>query len=174
MARSCRSRRSPSILLILFVLSNQAAATMEHEQLTARIIGCAMLVQRTLGAGFLESVYQNALAHELRGIGLLVEREKRVQVRYRNMVVGDFCADVLIDSRVLIETKAVRSLTPAHEVQLVNYLTATGIEVGLLLNFGSERLEVRRKTRTYRAKTIRQDEQDEHDDGLGRSSATIP
>lgn len=101
MARSCRSRRFPSILLILFVLSNQAAATMEHEQLTARIIGCAMLVQRTLGAGFLESVYQNALAHELRGIGLLVEREKRVQVHYHNMVVGDFCADMLIDSRVL-------------------------------------------------------------------------
>ena len=147
---------------------------MEHEQLTARIIGCAMLVQRTLGAGFLESVYQNALAHELRAMGLLVEREKRIQVRYRNVAVGDFCADMVIDSRVLSETKAVRSLTPAHEVQLVNYLAATGIEVGLLLNFGSERLEVRRKTRTYRAKTSRQDEHDEQEDGLGRSSATIP
>ena len=147
---------------------------MEHEQLTARIIGCAMLVHRTLGAGFLESVYQTALANELRGMGLLVEREKHIQVRYRNVVVGDFCADLLIDSRVLIETKAVRSLTPAHEVQLVNYLTATGIEVGLLLNFGAERLELRRKTRTYRAKAIGRDGQDGQDERERRSSATIP
>jgi GxxExxY protein len=123
---------------------------MECEALTGRIIGCAMLVHRTLGHGFLECVYQNALTHELRGRGLLVECEKRVEVHYRDVLVGDFTADMLIDSLVLVENKAVRVLSPAHEAQLVNYLTATGIEIGLLLNFGADRLEFKRKARTYR------------------------
>jgi GxxExxY protein len=130
---------------------------MEHGELTERIIGCAMTVHRILGPGFLESVYQNALVHELRKAGLKVECERKIQVTYDGVVVGDFSADMLVQKAILIENKAVQALVRAHEVQLVNYLTATGIETGLLLNFGAERLEFKRKTRTYRPKDIGQD-----------------
>ena len=136
---------------------------MEYAELTEKVIGCAITVHRTLGPGFLESVYQNALAHELRKANLEVECERKIQVTYDGVVVGDFVADMLVQQVILIENKAVQALVPAHEVQLVNYLTATGIEIGLLLNFGSERLEFKRKTRTYRPKDNRQDEQDEQD-----------
>ena len=122
---------------------------MEHAELTERIIGLAMKVHSALGPGFLESVYQNALVHELRKAGLVVEPERKIQVTYDGVVVGDFCADILIESTVLIENKAVQSVVAAHEVQLVNYLTATGIEIGLLLNFGASKLEFKRKTRNY-------------------------
>jgi GxxExxY protein len=123
---------------------------MEHEKLTETIIGCAMKVHRTLGPGFLESVYQKALAHEFRKAGLRIECEKPVQVTYDEVVVGDFAADMLVVGTVMVENKAVQTLAPAHEVQLVNYLTATGIEIGLLINFGAERLEFKRKHRIYR------------------------
>ena len=114
---------------------------MRYEEMTETIIGCAMTVHRTLGSGFLESVNQNALAHELGKSGFLVETEKQIKVTYDNIVVGYFVADMVVESTVLIENKAVQSLVTAHEVQLVNYLTATGIEIGLLLNFGASRLE---------------------------------
>ncbi|MCX6902559.1 MAG: GxxExxY protein [Verrucomicrobia bacterium] len=123
---------------------------MEHAHLTETIIGCAMKVHTTLGPGFLESVYQKALAHELRKAGLRLECEKPIQVRYDGVAVGDFAADMLVEGVVMVENKAVQTLAPAHEVQLVNYLTATGVEIGLLLNFGSEKLEFKRKHRTYR------------------------
>ena len=125
---------------------------MEYEHLTEKIIGCAMKVHGTLGPGFLESVYQNALAYELRKAGLKVECEAPLQVLYEGIVVGSFFADICVEGVVLIENKAVQSLAAAHEVQLVNYLTATGIEVGLLLNFGADRLEFKRKHRTYKPK----------------------
>jgi GxxExxY protein len=125
---------------------------MEHEKLTETIIGCAMKVHRTLGPGFLESVYQKALAHELRKLGLRVECEKPIKVICDSVVVSDFSADMLIQDTVVIENKAAQALVSAHEVQLVNYLTATGVEIGLLLNFGAERLEFKRKHRTYRPK----------------------
>ena len=125
---------------------------MEHAELTEKIIGCAMKVHRTLGSGFLESVYQNALAHELRKAGLQIECEKPIQVTYDGIVVGDFAADMLVEGTVMVENKAVTTLAIAHEVQLVNYLTATGLEIGLLLNFGVEKLEFKRKHRTYRPK----------------------
>jgi GxxExxY protein len=114
---------------------------MEHEKLTEMIIGSAMKVHRTLGPGFLESVYQKGLSHELRKVGLDVECGKPIQVIYDGIVVGDFTADMLVEGVILIENKAVQALILAHEVQLVNYLTATGIEIGLLLNFGAEALE---------------------------------
>lgn len=123
---------------------------MEHEQLTETIIGCAMKVHRTLGPGFLESVYQKALAHELRKAGLSVECERPIQVSYDGVVVGDFVADMLVAGVVMVENKAVQTLAAAHEVQLVNYLTATGVGIGLLLNFGGEKLEFKRKHRIYR------------------------
>ena len=140
---------------------------MEHEELTQKIIGCAMKVHGTLGSGFLESVYQNALAHELRKAGMQVQCEKRIQVTYDGIVVGDFAADMLINDLVLIENKAVQVLAVAHEVQLVNYLTATGIDIGLLLNFGAARLEFKRKARVYRPKKSGQDEQDFQDENPG-------
>lgn len=133
---------------------------MDHAELTEQIIGCAMTVHRMLGPGYLESVYQNALAHELRKGGLQVECERRLQVTYDDIVVGDFVADMLINGCVIIENKALQCLITAHEVQLVNYLTTTGIEIGLLLNFGAQRLEFKRKNRTYRPKTTRQDSQE--------------
>lgn len=138
---------------------------MQYESISRQIIGSAILVHDQLGPGFLESVYQNAMAHELRKSELDVQCECRIQVRYDQVIVGEFVADMLVNSVILIETKAIQAVTAVHEVQLVNYLTATGIEVGLLLNFGSRRLEVRRKTRIYK-KTARQDEQDLQEEKL--------
>ena len=123
---------------------------MEEKRLTEKIIGCAMKVHSLLGPGFLESVYAKALAHELRESGLKVECEKAITVKYDGVIVGEFSADKLVEEKVIVEEKAVHALVPAHEVQLVNYLTATGIEVGLLLNFGAQSLEYKRKSRTYR------------------------
>jgi GxxExxY protein len=136
---------------------------MQEQELTQKIIGWAMKVHSTLGPGFLESVYQKALAHELRKVGLNVEWEKPIAVSYDGMPVGDFSADLLVESKVLLELKANHALALANEVQLVNYLTATGIEIGLLLNFGAERLEFKRKTRTYRPSKREQDKQDLQD-----------
>ena len=143
---------------------------MEEQQLTEKIIGCAMKVHSTLGPGFLESVYHKALAHELGKAGLKVQCEKPITVHYDGLDVGDFSADMLVEDRVMLELKANQALAPSHEVQLVNYLTATGIEIGLLLNFGAERLEFKRKTRTYRPRTKRQDEQDVQDFKIHESS----
>jgi GxxExxY protein len=133
---------------------------MEDEALTETIIGCAMKVHRTLGPGFLESVNENAFAHEMRKNGLHVECQVPIKVYYDGIVVGDFYADMRVENRILIENKAVLALNTAHEVQLVNYLTATGIEIGLLINFGAARLDFKRKYRTYRKTELRQDVQD--------------
>jgi GxxExxY protein len=130
---------------------------MKDEHLTKQIIGSAMKVHSTLGPGFLESVYQKALAHELSKTGLTVELEKPVSVHYDGIVVGDFVADMLVNGTVLLELKAIQVLSTAHEVQLVNYLTATGIETGLLLNFGGESLQFRRKSRTFRGTQHREE-----------------
>lgn len=122
---------------------------MHVNELTKRIIGCAFRVHNSLGAGFLEKVYENALKIEIEEEGLKVEQQCPIPVRYRDRVVGDFYADLIVDGRVLVELKAVRQLAKEHEVQLVNYLAATGIENGLVINFGPS-VEVRRKFRTYR------------------------
>jgi GxxExxY protein len=131
---------------------------MDHADLSETIIGCAMRIHSALGPGFLESVYQNALAHELRKSGLAVETEKPIKVTYDGVVVGEFYADMLVNDTILIENKAVQTLNPAHEVQTVNYLTATGIEIGLLLNFGATRLEFKRKHRAFKPKDKVQNE----------------
>ena len=125
---------------------------MEFEELTQQVIGCAMKVHSALGPGFLESVYENALAYELTMAGIGFQIRQPVRVTYGAICVGDFIADMIAEDSVLIENKAVLNLAAVHEAQLVNYLTATGIEVGLLLNFGSERLQFRRKHRTYHPK----------------------
>ena len=124
--------------------------SMQHEQLTRTIIGGAMKVHRVLGPGYLESVYKNALTFELRARGLTVEREVRFQVRYEGAVMGDFSADMIVEGTVMVESKATRMLVAKNETQLVNYLTGTGVDIGLLLNFGSDKLQFRRKTRVYR------------------------
>jgi len=119
----------------------------DDHALTEKIIGCAMKVHRQLGPGFLESVYRNALAFELRRAGLGVETEKHITVKYEHVIVGDFIADLVVGETLICELKAASGLSKADEVQLVNYLTATNHDLGLLLNFGAESLQFRRKHR---------------------------
>ena len=121
---------------------------MEINALTERVIGCAYKVHNELGPGFLEKVYENALRIELVEAGLAAAQQHPVPVRYRGQLVGDFYADLIVESRVIIELKAVQNLAKEHEVQLVNYLAATGINDGLLINFGAS-VEVKRKFRKY-------------------------
>lgn len=139
---------------------------MEHEELTEKVIGCAMTVHRVLGPGFLESVYRKSLAHELRKAGIDVASEVELVVYYDGVEVGTFKADLCVRDVVIVETKAVRNLAPTHEAQLVNYLTATRLDVGLLLNFGASRLEFKRKHRTYRPKGQCQEESQKIETGL--------
>jgi GxxExxY protein len=124
---------------------------MKHEDLTRKIIGCAYKVHNTLGPGFLEKVYENALRIELEKQGLRVKQQEPISVRYEGHVVGEYYADLWVDECVVIELKAAQMLVKLHEVQLVNYLTATGIDCGLLLNFGPS-VEVKRKFREYKPK----------------------
>jgi GxxExxY protein len=107
-----------------------------HEKLTERIIGVFYDVYNELGQGFLESVYQKAMIVALQHLGLLVESEVAVPVWFRGVKVGNFEVDVLVERSVLLELKAARALDSTHEAQTLNYLRATPIEVGLLLNFG--------------------------------------
>ena len=118
----------------------------KHSEISEEIIGAAYDVHNTLGSGFLEKVYQNALLIELKLRGLGAEAEKPIIVHYRDEVVGNYIADIVVDDKIIIEVKAIRALSEIHEVQLVNYLTATGIEVGLLLNFGKS-VEVKRRVK---------------------------
>ncbi len=115
-----------------------------HADLTHKIIGAAKRVYRVLGQGFLEKVYQNALVVELRRMGLSAETSVPIEVYYLGELVGVYEADVLVEAAVIVELKAIEALAIIHEVQLVNYLRATRIEVGLLFNFGPE-LQIRRR-----------------------------
>jgi GxxExxY protein len=124
---------------------------MKDENLTEKIIGCAYLVHNKLGSGFLEKVYENALRIELERLGLRVKQQEPVSVMYDDQVVGTFFADLWVDERVVVEVKAIEIMVKRHEVQLVNYLTATRIDTGLLLNFGTS-VQVKRKFREYKPK----------------------
>lgn len=115
-----------------------------YEDLTERIIRCFYNVHDELGSGFLESVYEKALMIELESIGLKANNQKNLNVSYKNHVVGEFKADLIVDDKIIIEIKAVTSMTSQHEAQLINYLKATGIKVGLLVNFG-DKLEFKRR-----------------------------
>jgi len=117
----------------------------EVNEMTSKIIGCAMKVHREMGFGFLESVYENALLHELRKSGFEVQKQMPIKVYYDGIVVGDFIADIVVNGAVILELKAVQSVNVIHEVQLVNYLQATGMDDGLLFNFGAKSLEFKRK-----------------------------
>jgi len=118
-----------------------------EDKLTETVIGCAMKVHRELGAGFLESVYGNALAHELGKASISFQRETPINVLYDNTLVGEFRSDFMIENTVILELKAIETLAAVHEVQVVNYLTATNTDVGLLLNFGAASLQFKRKHR---------------------------
>lgn len=120
----------------------------QNDPLTKKVIGEAMHVHRVLGAGFVESIYHNALLLRLKKLGLAVESQKPLSVYFEGEIVGDFLADIVVENRLVLELKAVSALNSAHEVQLVNYLTTTHIDTGLLLNFGTTSLEFKRKTRT--------------------------
>ena len=119
------------------------------EALAKQIIGAAMKVHRVLGCGFLESVYANALVLELRKSGFAFERERVFPVFYDDTEIGVFHADLVIENRLIVELKSVEALNIAHSVQLVNYLAAAQIDFGLLLNFGTKRLEFKTKSRIY-------------------------
>ena len=125
---------------------------MTDDELTEKIIACAFKVHRALGQGFSERVYENAMRVELVRQSLKVRQQVAIQVYYEGEVVGEFVPDLWVEERVLVELKAVLSLQKEHEVQLVNYLTATKVDTGLLINFGPS-VEIRRKFRTYKPKT---------------------
>ncbi|HBY08502.1 MAG TPA: GxxExxY protein [Chloroflexi bacterium] len=116
---------------------------MEIDKLTERIIGCAYAVSNALGIGFVEKVYENAFAHELRKAGLDVRQQFPIKVNYDGIIVGEFFADLLVEENILIELKAVANLDSAHIAQALNYLRATGLETCLLINFGKPRIQVR-------------------------------
>jgi len=130
---------------------------MLHQEITHKIIQSAYNVHNTLGAGFLEKVYHNALVIELQEVGLQVESQFPVPVFYKNKQVGDYYADLLVEQCIIVELKAIEQLHPSHEVQLVNYLVGTGIDIGLLINFGTS-VEVKRKFRIYKKKQTNSNE----------------
>jgi GxxExxY protein len=114
------------------------------DRITEKIIGCVHQVSNVLGPGFLEKVYENALAVELGQMGLRVAQQQRIEVRYRSVLVGEFVADILVEECVIVEIKAVKSFEDIHTAQCVNYLKATGLQVCLLVNFGAPRAIVKR------------------------------
>lgn len=120
---------------------------MIEDELSKRVIGCAMQVHRALGAGFLESVYHRALELELADSGIDFVSEQKLDVFYQGRIVGHFIADLIIEGHLIVELKAIETLATIHEVQLVNYLTATQKDTGPLLNFGNKSLQVKRKYR---------------------------
>lgn len=117
---------------------------MLYEQLTGKILEACFEVIKELGAGFVESVYEKALLVALRQKGINARQQVPLSVKFRGVIVGEFHADILVEDKVIIELKAVRALAPEHQAQLINYLKATGIEIGLLVNFGNPKLEYRR------------------------------
>jgi GxxExxY protein len=117
------------------------------DRLSGVVIGSAFRVMNELGAGFAEKVYENALAHELRKAGLAVLQQQGVAVHYDGIVAGEYVTDLLVEDTIVVELKAVRALDKAHMAQCINYLTATGLHLCLLLNFGKSRVEVQRIVR---------------------------
>jgi GxxExxY protein len=114
------------------------------EEITRRIIASAYEVHRALGFGFLEKVYENALVAEIQRGGLTVIPQAEIEVRYKGDVAGIYYADLLVDGRVICEIKSGQEIAPAHQAQLLNYLKATGMKVGLIINFGPKRVDVKR------------------------------
>ena len=116
----------------------------ELNSISEKIIGCVFNVSNTLGAGFLEKVYQNALIIELLECGLYVEKEKPITIYYKDKIVGEYYADILVNKQIIIETKAIAALNEIHQAQLLNYLKATNLHLGLLINFGTPKVQIKR------------------------------
>jgi len=117
---------------------------MESKDLTSAILSACFEVSNELGCGFVESVYEKALVIVLRDMGLNAESQTPLKVRFRGCVVGEFYPDVIVENRILLELKAVKSILPDHIAQVLNYLRGTGLPVGMLINFGKAKLEYRR------------------------------
>jgi GxxExxY protein len=113
-------------------------------EISERVIGCAYTISNVLGAGFLERLYENALAHELRKSGLLVHQQQAIAVKYDGIIVGEYAVDMLVEREVLVELKAAKGLDDVHAAQCLNYLKATGLRLCLLMNFGRPRADVKR------------------------------
>ncbi len=126
-----------------------------YKELTDKIIKCFYKVYNTLGYGFLEKVYENSLLIELRKMKLNAEAQKSIKVCYEGKLVGEYFADIIVEDKVILELKASEAIIEEHEFQLINYLKATDIEVGLLLNFGKEP-QIRRKIYTNDRKKFNQ------------------
>ncbi|KAF0142910.1 MAG: hypothetical protein FD122_176 [Stygiobacter sp.] len=126
---------------------------MLHEEITSQIIKAFYKVNNTLGFGFLEKVYENAMKLELMNLGLKVEQQKNIRVYYEGKEIGDYYADLLVNDCVIVELKVADILCEEHEAQLINYLKATKIEVGLLMNFG-KKAEFRRKIFSNENKSV--------------------
>ncbi len=120
----------------------------KYNTITQQIIGCAFKVHNQLGSGFLEKVYENALVIELTKAGLQALPQHPIQVFYDNQIIGNYFADIVVENEIIIEVKAIEKLNPLHEVQLVNYLNATGLELGLLVNFGRS-VDIKRKYKDF-------------------------
>ena len=117
---------------------------MKHQELSEKIIGAAYAIHKELGYGFAEKVYKNALAIQLEEVGLKCSCEVPLRVLYHGRTVGEYYADIVVEDKIIVEAKAVSRLDTVHEVQLVNYLKATGLTVGLLINFGRS-VELKRR-----------------------------
>ena len=120
---------------------------MEYKELTEKIIGCAYHVYNTMGFGFFQSVYEKCLLIEIRKTGLKAESQKAITVYYKGEIVGEFVADIVVEDTIILELKSVRQIIKAHEIQLVNYLVATGKPLGLLINFGKNKVETKRNVK---------------------------
>ena len=127
---------------------------METTELIESIIDSAKEVRKHLTPGYEENIYKNAMYIELRSRNIPIQVEKSFCVTYKGHILGNYRADLIADDRVIIELKATKALTPINSIQLVNYLTATGIDDGLLINFGSEKIEIRHKSRLYQQKPV--------------------
>lgn len=118
-------------------------------ELSEKVIGCAFTVANALGSGFLEKVYENALAHELCKAGLHVDQQRDITIKYDGVVVGEYAADLLVEGCLLLELKAVRAFDEIHVAQCLNYLKATGLTLCLLVNFGTPKLDIKRVVRNF-------------------------
>jgi GxxExxY protein len=118
-------------------------------KISERIINAAYKVSNSLGAGFLEKVYENALAHQLIKDGMRIEQQKPIKVYYDNIVVGDYFADLIVEGSVIVELKAAKNIEDIHLAQCLNYLKATGLKLGLIINFGRPRVEIKRVVNNF-------------------------
>lgn len=118
-----------------------------YKELSYAIIGAAMEVHKILGGGFLESVYESALAYEMELRGINFERQKHLSVSYKDKIMGDYIADLVVENQIILELKAVSAINTAHEAQVHHYLSATGMKLAIILNFGTQSLQQKRIVR---------------------------